>query len=185
MHHIKEIESIETPVSKLVRARFPSLLLGLFGGLVAAYIVTSFEELLNSYIILASFIPVIVYLTDAVGTQSQTLVVRLIAIDPKFSFHRYLFRELKIGIILGASFAILLFAASLLGWRTSELAVIIGISIFISMVFQTFFAAYFSIVLQKLKFDPAIASGPIATIISDITTIAIYFVIATLLLEFL
>jgi magnesium transporter len=79
----------------------------------------------------------------------------------------------------------LLFAAGLLGWRNPALALIVGISIFISMVFQTFFAAYFSIILQKLRFDPAVASGPIATIISDITTIVIYFALATILLEFL
>jgi magnesium transporter len=185
IHHAKEIESIETPVSKLVKARLPSLLLGLVGGLVAATIVTGFEGLLNSYIVLASFIPAIVYLTDAVGTQSQTLVVRLIAIEPKFSRHRYLLREIKIGLILGTSFAILLFLAGLLGWGQTNLALIIGISIFISMVFQTFFAAYFSFILQKLRVDPAIASGPIATIISDITTIAIYFGMATILLGFL
>ena len=185
VHHAKEIESIDTPVSKLVRARLPSLLLGLIGGLVAATIVTSFEGLLNSYIVLASFIPAIVYLTDAVGTQSQTLVVRLIAIEPKFSMHRYLVRELKIGLVLGASFAALLFVTGIFGWGESNLAIIIGISIFLSMVFQTFFAAYFSIILQKLRVDPAIASGPIATIISDITTIAIYFGIATVLLVFL
>lgn len=185
VHHIKEIEAVDTPVRKLVKARLPSLLLGLFGGLITASIVTSFEGLLNSYIILASFIPAIVYLTDAVGTQSQTLVVRLIAIEPKFSFQQYLFRELKIGFILGASFAILLFAAGLLGWGETNLALIVGASIFISMFFQTFFAAYFSIMLQKLRFDPAIASGPIATIISDITTIVIYFAIATIILEFL
>lgn len=185
VHHAKEIESIDTPVSKLVRARMPSLLLGLVGGLVAATIVTGFEGLLNSYIVLASFIPAIVYLTDAVGTQSQTLIVRLIAIDPKFSMHRYLLRELKIGLVLGTSFAALLFVTGVLGWGQSNLALIIGVSIFISMVFQTFFAAYFSIMLQKMRVDPAIASGPIATIISDITTITIYFGMATVLLGIL
>lgn len=185
IHHVKEIESIDTTVSRLVKARLPSLFLGLLGGLVTAIIVTGFEGLLNSYIVLASFIPTLVYLTDAVGTQSQTLVVRLIAIEPKFSIHRYLVRELKIGLVLGVSFAALLFVVGILGWGESNLAFIIAASIFISMVFQTFFSAYFSIILQKLRFDPATVSGPIATIISDMTTIAIYFGIATALLEFL
>ena len=184
IHHAKEIESIDTPVSRLVKARLPSLLVGLVGGLITATIVTNFEGLLSSYIVLAAFIPTIVYLTDAVGTQSQTLVVRLIAMEPKFSMYRYLLRELKIGLVLGTSFAALLFITGMLGWGKSDLALVIGASIFISMVFQTFFSAYFSIILQKLKVDPAIVSGPIATIISDITTIAIYFGIATLLLEF-
>ncbi|NOJ28476.1 MAG: hypothetical protein DA330_10755 [Nitrososphaera sp.] len=185
VHHVKEIESIETPVNKLVRARFPSLLLGLIGGLMAASIVTSFEGILNSYIVLASFIPAIVYLTDAVGTQSQTLVVRLIATEPKFSHGKYLFREIKIGLVLGGSFSALLFVAGVFGWGSLDLAIIIGSSIFISMLFQTFFATYVSIMLQRMRSDPATTSGPIATIISDITTIAIYFAIATILLQVL
>lgn len=185
VHHVKEIESVETPVNRLVKARFPSLFLGLIGGLMAASIVTSFEGILNSYIILASFIPAIVYLTDAVGTQSQTLVVRLIAMDPKFSHKRYLLREIKIGFVLGGSFSALLFLAGILGWGSLDLAIIIGASIFISMFFQTFFATYISIILQKMRSDPATASGPIATIISDITTIVIYFTIATILLQIL
>ncbi|HWP78445.1 MAG TPA: magnesium transporter [Candidatus Nitrosotenuis sp.] len=182
--HAKEIESIDTSLSKLVKVRFPSLFLGLVGGLVAAMIVTNFERLLNSYIVLASFIPVIVYLTDAVGTQSQTLVVRLLAVEPGFSKLRYMIREIKIGVILGAVFAIMLFVAEILGWRQIKLGTIIGVAIFFSMVFQAFFATYFVIMLDKLKKDPAIASGPLATIISDITTIAIYFGVAILILEF-
>lgn len=183
IRHAKEVESLDTPMSKLVKVRFPSLLLGLVGGLLAATIVTSFEEILNSYIVLASFIPVIVYLTDAVGTQSQTLVVRLLATEPGFSVFRYLVREVKIGLLLGLIFAVTLFAAEVLGWQQVEVGIVIGMSIFLSISFQAFFSTYLSIFLAKMKKDPAIASGPIATIISDITTIAMYFVIAVVMLE--
>jgi magnesium transporter len=92
-------------------------------------------------------------------------------------------REIKIGIVLGLIFAIMLFAAEFLGWQQLELGVVISIAVFFSMVFQTFFSTYLSIVLSKLKKDPAIASGPIATIISDVTTIAMYFAIAIVILE--
>jgi Mg/Co/Ni transporter MgtE len=84
-HHIKEIEDITTPVSRLVRARVLSLILGLIGGLVAVYIVKGFENILSSYFVLASCIPVLIYLSDAIGTQSQTLIVRMIALEPAFS----------------------------------------------------------------------------------------------------
>jgi magnesium transporter len=47
--------------------------------------VTGFDQVLSSYIALAAFIPVMVYLSDAVGTQSQTLIVRMIALEPEFS----------------------------------------------------------------------------------------------------
>jgi magnesium transporter len=183
-HKIKEIESLDTPVTRLVKARLPSLFIGLLGGLVAAAIITNFESFLNEYIVLASFIPVIVYLSDAIGTQSQILVIRMLALEPKFSFQRYLSRELKIGALLGLIFAISLFVAAFLGWGTLDLGIVIGTSIFLSMIFQAFFSTYVSVLLEKFGIDPATASGPIATIISDITTIAMYFGLAVFLLHF-
>lgn len=181
-HHIKEIEELTTPASKLVRARLPSLVLGLFGGLLAAYIVTGFEQVIGSYLVLAAFIPVMVYLSDAVGTQSQTLIVRMIALEPEFSIRKYLTRELKIGSVLGAIFAILLFAAATLGWGSLNLGLVIGSAMFFSILFQAFIATFLSTRLSKLKIDPALASGPLTTIISDITSLAMYFGIASTLL---
>jgi magnesium transporter len=142
----------------------------------------NFEEMLSTYIILASFIPVIVYLTDAIGTQSQTLVVRLLALEPTFPLWKYLVREVKVGLVLGTIFAVMLFVAETLGWQQIQPGIVIVIAVF-SMVFQAFFATYFSIILAKFKKDPAIASGPLATIISDITTITMYFAIAVVIFE--
>jgi magnesium transporter len=184
-HHLKEIEDIATPTAKLVRARLPSLMLGLLGGLLAAYIVTGFEEVLGSYITLAAFIPVMVYLSDAVGTQSQTLIVRMIALEPEFSFRKYLSRELRIGGLLGIVFAVLLFGAATLGWGGLQIGVIIGTSMFLSILFQAFMATYLSTVLFKRKIDPALTSGPLTTIISDITSLTLYFAIASALLGYL
>ena len=183
-HHIKEIEEMTTPASKLVRARLPSLVLGLFGGLLAASMVTGFEQVLDSYFALAAFIPVMVYLSDAVGTQSQTLIVRMIALEPDFSVRKYMIRELKVGGVLGSIFAVLLFAAGTLGWGGFQIGVVIGSSMFLSIVFQAFMATYLSAALAKRKIDPALASGPLTTIISDVTSLALYFVIASTLLRY-
>jgi magnesium transporter len=181
-HYIKEIEDITTSASRLVRARIPSLILGLIGGLVAAYIVNGFENILSSYFVLASFIPVMIYLSDAIGTQSQTLIVRMIALEPAFSVKRYLVREVKVGGVLGIIFALLLFAAASVGWGISQAGAIIGLSILISIVFQAVISTYLSILLAKLSVDPAVTSGPLTTIISDITTLTMYFGLASLLL---
>ncbi|MEW5839729.1 MAG: magnesium transporter, partial [Thermoproteota archaeon] len=181
-HHIREIEDIATPATKLIRARLPSLVLGLAGGLLAAYIVTGFEHVLSSYLALAAFLPVMVYLSDAVGTQSQTLVVRMIALEPAFSLRRYLAREIEIGSILGATFAALLFMAAILGWGAAGLGLTIAVSMFVSILFQAAVATYLSAFLSRLRIDPAVASGPLTTIISDITSLAIYFATASVLL---
>jgi magnesium transporter len=182
-HHIKEIEDVTTPAKRLIKARLPSLIIGLVGGLLAAYVVRGFEDILSSYLTLAAFIPVIVYLSDAVGTQSQTLIVRMIALEPNFSFRNYMSREIKIGSILGITLGVIIFIVVFIGWLSITIGVIIGISIFFSMLFQAFVSTSLSILLTKFRIDPAISSGPITTIMSDITTLVIYFSIATLFLR--
>ena len=184
-HHSKEIEDVKTSTLKLVRARLPSLLLGLMGGLFAAYIVTGFDEVISSYLVLASFIPVIIYLSDAVGTQSETLIVRMIALRPDFSITKYMLRELRIGGVLGVIFGILLFIAATVGWGETNLAVSIALSMFISIILQAFIATYISALLYRFGVDPGVASGPLTTIISDITSLTLYFVIAVVLLQLL
>jgi magnesium transporter len=185
-HKIHEIEELTTPASKLIRARIPSLVIGLLGGLLAASLITGFEDVLGYHLVLAAFIPVMIYLGDAVGTQSQTLVVRMIALDPSFSVVRYVLRELKVGLIIGLILASLLSVAALLGWSAPvQIALSIGISIFASMLFQSLIATYLSIALSRFNIDPAVTSGPLTTILSDITTLAMYFVIASLLLGLL
>ena len=183
-HGFKEIEELSTPALRLVRARIPSLVAGLLGGLLAAAIIGGFEELLSSYIILAAFIPVMIYLSDAVGTQSQTLAVRMIALEPAFSVVKYLLRELKVGSAIAGVFALLLFMASVLGWSAPlQIGVAIAASIFGSIIFQCFLATYLSIALSKLRIDPATTSGPLTTVISDITTLVMYFAMASALLQ--
>lgn len=167
----------------MIKARLPSLIIGLLGGLLAAYVVRGFEDILSSYLALAAFIPVIVYLSDAVGTQSQTLIVRMIALEPNFSFRNYMSREIKIGSILGITLGVILFTVVFIGWLSINIGVIIGISIFLSMLFQAFVSTSLSILLTKFRIDPAISSGPLTTIMSDITTLVIYFSIATLFLR--
>lgn len=183
-HHIKEIEDLATPAFRLVRARLPSLALGLVGGLFAAFIVSGFEGILSSYFVLAAFVPLMIYLSDAVGTQSQTLIVRMIALEPGFSVRRYLSREVRVAAILGAVFALMLFAAASLGWGPVRAGLAIGVAILVSMVFQALVSTYLSISLAKARVDPAVTSGPLTTIISDITTLALYFGIASLLIDY-
>jgi magnesium transporter len=69
-------DTTEEPVRRRLWHRLPWLLLGLFGALVAADVVGRFEELLRVQVMLAFFMPGIVYLADAVGTQTETVIVR-------------------------------------------------------------------------------------------------------------
>ncbi|HII38649.1 TPA: magnesium transporter [Candidatus Micrarchaeota archaeon] len=182
-HKPREIEDIKTTGLRLIKARLPSLLLGLVGGTLVAYLIGGFEIILKSYIALAAFLPVIVYLSDAVGTQSQTLVVRMIALEPEFSVRRYLWREAKVGLALGAACALAVFPVAWFIQGTVIFACVVSASLFISVILQSLVSTYASILLHDLHFDPGTVSGPVTTIISDLTTILIYFAIAVVLLK--
>jgi len=172
-------------VGILVKVRLPWLLLGLLGGVFAAQIIGFFENTLKSQILLVLFIPVIVYLSDAVATQTETLIIRGIAIDSKLALKKYFLREIKIGGLLGLILGGTLAIISFFWWQVSSLAIILGLSLFFGISLSVVVAMLIPLILQRFKKDPAFGSGPFATIITDILSITIYFLIANLLLKIL
>lgn len=179
----KEITTISSPVPFMIKARIPWLILGVLGGLVAASVVSGFEAVLSEYLMLAAFIPVLVYLSDAVGTQSETLIVRGLAIDPKMPIRPYILRELKIAGALAFICALLLGAAAAAGWGFPFLGLIVGLSMFLSIMAAMLISTLLPLLFRRMGADPAVASGPFATLVSDIATIIIYFQVATMLLQ--
>jgi len=178
-------ELITADAGTLVKIRIPWLLLGLFGGVFVAQIIGFFENTLKSQILLALFIPVIVYMSGAVATQTQTLIIRGIAINPELNLKKYFLREIKIGSLLALILGGILTIISFLWWQESSLAIILGLSLFFGIFFSVVVATLIPLVLQKFKKDPALGSGPFATIITDILSITAYFLIANLLFKIL
>jgi len=172
-------------VGTLVKVRLPWLLLGLLGGVFAAQIIGFFENVLKTQILLALFIPVIVYISDAVATQTETLIIRGIALDPKLVLKKYFLREIKIGSFLALILAVILAIVAFFWWQEPSLGVILGLSMFFGIFLSVIVAMSIPLILQKFKKDPALGSGPLATIISDIVSITVYFSIANLLLKVL
>lgn len=167
----------------LVLIRSPWLLIGLLGGVVAAHIIGAFEDTLQSLITLAFFIPIIVYLSDAVSTQSATIFIRGMALNRKMSLLRYFFREIKVGALLGLFLGAILSFIAFIGWNDPRLSIILLFSVFGGILFSVFFAITVPLLLLKMKRDPAVGTNPLATIISDVLSIAIYLLIAKMLLS--
>jgi len=178
----KEYHTDESSVRTMVKLRIPWLIAGVLGGAVTASIISNFEHVLSTLIALAAFAPVLAYMSDAVGTQSETLAVRSIAINPQMSLKNYLLKELAIAVALALVCGGLLSAVALFGWQDPILGVIVGISMFLSIISAVLISTGFPFVFKKINLDPAIASGPFATMISDVVTITIYFTIATIML---
>lgn len=165
----------------MVGARLPWLLLGLIGGMVATGIIKWFSATLEQELALAFFIPVIVYMADAVGTQTETLFIRkeLLGLT---SMRRYVVREAAVGAMLALFLAIPIFPFAYLLFHQTKLAFVVSLSLFVTVFTSVFVAIGIPFCLLKMKKDPALGSGPFATVIQDILSIIIYFVIATILL---
>lgn len=177
----KEFETISSPVKVMIKSRLPWLIIGVLGGTIAVYVVNSFEDILSRVLILAAFIPFLVYMSDAVGTQSETLFVRSIALDPKLSIKSFS-RELKVAVVLGAICGILLSFIAMIGWRAPLLSAVVGFSMFLSILAAVFISTLLPLLFKKLNLDPAVVTGPFATMLSDIVSLAIYFGIATVII---
>jgi len=176
-------EAITASAVSQVRSRLPWLALGLVGGLVAAGIVSFFENTIKTTLALAMFMPLVVYMSDAVGTQTQTIFVRSLAISHHLSLWKYLGREFKIGLMISLVCSVLLTLLSL--WQGNALiSLILGTTLFISLISAVLVAFGITLLLFKLKKDPAVGSGPFATIVQDILSLVIYFAVATTFLRF-
>lgn len=173
----------KVPVSIMAKLRLPWLIFGLLGGLLAAQIVSFFEDALTVHFVLAAFIPLIVYMADAVGVQAQTLFIRNLALDSRLDIRNYFFKEIKISLIIALILGGLLAVISFLWFDLLAIGIILGLSLFLTVVCACLIAILIPWLLQNLKKDPAIGSGPFATILRDVLSLLVYFSIASVLLQ--
>jgi magnesium transporter len=173
----KALKSSVEPVERRFRHRVPWLLLGLVGALLAADFVGWFEGQLQHKVMLAFFIPGIVYLADAVGTQTVTVVVRGLSVGVKM--RSMVVREVLTGLAIGLALAAV--AGPVVWWRWNEpdVALCVGLSVFAACSTATLAAMSLPWLLDRCGVDPAFGSGPLATVIQDLSSILIYFAIAS------
>ncbi|GAA5162185.1 magnesium transporter [Pseudonocardia eucalypti] len=157
--------------------RLPWLALGLAGAFLAAVIVGSFEQQLERQVVLAFFLPGVVYLADAVGTQTEAVVIRGLSVGVSIS--RVARREAITGLLLGVLFALVSYPIVLLIWAEPPVAATVAVALFAASSIATVIAMVLPWALQRMGRDPAFGSGPLATVVQDLLSIAIYFATAT------
>jgi magnesium transporter len=168
----------EEPVMLRLGHRLPWLLLGLLGAIAAAGIVGAFEHQLDREVLLAFFLPGIVYMADAVGTQTEALVIRGLSVGVPVG--RILRRELLTGLLVGLVLAIVFLPAGLALWDEADVIVAVAIALFAACSTATLVAMGLPWLLNRLGRDPAFGSGPLATVLQDLLSLIIYFWVASL-----
>ncbi|MFN3188676.1 MAG: magnesium transporter [Candidatus Paceibacteria bacterium] len=165
-------------IGRNIFMRVPWLLVGLIGGAVAAVVVAYFEEAIATVVLLAAFIPAVVYLADAVGSQTQTLLIRLLALFPDTSYKKYLVRELLVTV--GIATCLTLFVGvAIWGFGFDMVLVyILTLTTALTILVTTIISVSLPFVFKRFGSDPAIASGPLATVVRDVSSLLIYFAVA-------
>ena len=168
------------------RMRLPWLFASWVGGILAAFIIGVFDNVLQSTIALAAFIPVIMGMGGNIGTQSSTIIVRGLATG-RVSIEnsiKILFKEIRVGLMLGILYGLLLGVFAVLKFLdvSPMLGIVVGTSICISMIIAATIGSLVPLVLNRFEIDPAVATGPFVTTSIDILGVACYFLIAIYLL---
>jgi magnesium transporter len=180
----EDVEADDT-ILQLTKARLPWLVLGLFGGLGAAYIMGGFEEALEKHKILFFFTPLIAAMAGNVGVQSSAIIVQGLANNNlRGSLWNRLFKEVGLSLGNGIILALLVLGYGLIQGFDMTVNYVIACSLVIVIIIAALIGTFVPIVLDKKGIDPALATGPFITTSNDIFGILIYFMIAKVMLGF-
>lgn len=168
------------------KARLPWLLIGIAGGLLSSLILSGFEAQLAAVTALAYFIPLIGGTGGNVGVQASAIVVQGLAngrLDLK-EFWQQLWKELRISLLTGVVISLAVLVYTLFTEPGSYgLTLAVAVSLFCIVVFSTVFGALVPLTLEKLKVNPALATGPFIQITNDVVGLLIYVGMAAWMLS--
>lgn len=173
---------LEISLIQSVRHRLPWLVVGTLGGLAIAQIIGKFEHTLSNNLILATFIPLVVYIADAVGTQMEAFVIRDFALFRKLDFGRYFIKHFIVILAIAFLLGIVVTLTGFILYRQADVALVLGLAVAGSTISALFSGLIIPLLFRKINVDPANASGPLGTIIQDAISVVIYFSIAQVLL---
>lgn len=174
----------EAPIPELYRKRVGWLVALVFVSLLSSGVITFFEGTLEKVIVLTAFIPLLTGSGGNTGSQSATLMVRAIATgDLELSeWFSTVCRELIIGLFLGVTLGVV---SSLVGFARGgwQIGLIVGLTMMAIIVVASLIGVSLPFILSKLDLDPAVASSPLISSVTDVLGLIIYFTVAGLVLN--
>ena len=169
---------------ELTKARLPWLIIGMFGGIGAASIISSFQEVMSTFPILLIFVPLIQATAGNVGVQSSAIMVQGLANNTvKGEILNRLLKEFTLGLINGVAIAAIVLIISHFFFHTSYLiSITLCVALISVIIIAALIGTFIPVFLDKRGVDPAVATGPFITTGNDIFGILIYFSIAKVIL---
>ena len=168
--------ALHAPLFDRFRRRLPWLVVGLFASSITTLVMVGFERSLLANVAVAFFVPALVYITGAIGTQAVSVAVQGLSTE-NISIKALLRGELVIGMAIGAALgaisSVLVFAV----FGDSMLSLAVGLAVLGGGTISALVGFGLPWVFDHFDLDPALGSGPICTIVQDVSSLLIYFVL--------
>ena len=184
MSGISEDVEEDDSIWVLTRARVPWLVIGLIGSFFGAEVIRQFEGQIAVVPILASFIPLITATGGNVAIQSASMVVQSLATKSVFqeSQTKRLIKVIAVALLNGLLLALLAFTLSYFMRHDLRVSMVVATALACVVLLASLSGTITPILLDKLGINPAAASGPFITTANDLLGLAVYFLVAYLLL---
>lgn len=174
----------KTSVFRHSRNRIIWLLFLMLSSIVTGTVITEYEEAFAAVPLLVAFIPMLMDTGGNCGAQSSTLIIRGLAKDEirLKDFFRVWWKEIRVAVIVGCILALVNGARILMQYQNLQLALVIGITLVITVIISKSLGCILPILAKRLKLDPAIMAAPLITTIVDTCSVLVFFNIAVIIM---
>ncbi len=173
--------ALNAPLFNRFSRRLPWLVFGLLASSIITVLMAGFEHALSTNIAVAFFVPALIYIAGAIGTQAVSVAVRGLSVD-NVDIKRLLYDELIIGTAIGIALGLLSFVLVLLTFSDTMLSLAVGLTVLVSGTVSAVVGFGLPWLFKRFGSDPALGSGPVCTIIQDVSSLSIYFVLVSVLI---
>ncbi|KAA2238161.1 magnesium transporter [Salinarimonas soli] len=179
---VKPDEELSDNVWEIARGRFTWLLVNLLTAILASAVIGLFEKSLEKMVALAVLMPIVASMGGNAGTQSMTVAVRALATRNlgRGNVRRIVGREILVGLINGVAFALVMGVVAVVWFGLPSLGPVIGLALIVTLTSAAFGGIVIPVLLDRFEVDPAVASGPFVTTITDVVGFFAFLGIATL-----
>lgn len=175
-HEHGPIVAMDAPLRDRFRRRLPWLLFGLIASSVITAVMAGFEHSLADNVQVAFFIPALVYIAGAIGTQAVSVAVRGLS-DDNIPIAGLIRDELVIGTAIGIALGMVAFILVFATFGNGALSLAVGLAVLFGGTVSAVVGFGLPWLFTSFGSDPALGSGPICTIIQDVSSLSIYFVL--------
>lgn len=177
---------LETSIFKISKKRFSWLVILMFTATITSMLIRNYESILASSVALIAYIPVLMDTGGNSGSQATTTMIHALARDEvNFTdFFSVLFKEVRIGLVVGLIMAIINFARIIIMDKVGFMvALTVSLTLWFTLIIAKSIGGVLPLIAVKFKQDPTVMAGPLITTLVDTVSLVVYFEMAKILLH--